>query len=93
MTWFCYLVQCADGTLYTGITTALARRLALHNAGRGAKYTRGRRPVRLVYVESHSSRAAASRREFAIRRMSRVQKSQLMASAGTVPGPTCGTSL
>jgi len=64
--WFCYLLACADGTLYTGITTALERRLAVHNAGAGSKYTRSRRPVRLVWVEECRDRSAASRREAAV---------------------------
>lgn len=57
--YYVYLLRCADGTLYTGFTNDLARRLAAHNAGRGAKYTRGRRPVELVYWESFSNKSSA----------------------------------
>ena len=77
---FVYLLECADGTYYTGWTTDVARRLRAHNAGRGARYTRGRRPVRLVYVEEHASRGQAQRREAALRRLSRAEKAALIAS-------------
>ena len=72
--WFCYLLACADGTLYTGITTALDRRLDAHNAGSASKYTRVRRPVRVVWFESCRDRSGASRREAAIKRLSRAAK-------------------
>lgn len=75
--WFCYLLQCADGTLYTGITNALDRRLARHNAGTASKYTRARRPVRLVWSEPARDRAAASRREAALKRLRRGDKQAL----------------
>ena len=67
--WFCYLLACADGTIYTGITTDLARREAMHNRGTGSKYTRSRRPVRLVWSEPHPDRSSASRREARLRRL------------------------
>lgn len=73
-----YILECADGTLYTGWTTDLERRLRAHNSGQGAKYTRGRRPLRLVYREEQSDRSAAQRREAAIRRLSRVDKLKLI---------------
>ena len=77
--WFVYLLRCADGTLYTGITTDLDRRLAEHNAGRaGAKYTRTRRPVVLVWHEVADDRAAASRREYQLRKLTRAQKEGLI---------------
>ena len=76
---YIYMVECADGTLYTGWTTDLARRVAVHNAGQGARYTRTRRPVRLVYWEEHSSRTHARRRERALHRLSRTQKLRLIA--------------
>lgn len=79
--WFCYLLQCADGTLYTGITNALDRRLARHNAGTASKYTRGRRPVRLVWSEPAPDRAAASRREAALKRLPRTDKQALARAA------------
>lgn len=78
---FVYIVQCADDTLYTGWTTSLPRRLAAHNSGaRGAKYTRSRRPVRLVWFEKHPTPSAALRREAAIKRLSRPQKLALIAA-------------
>src|SRR4051794_32427307 len=82
MAWFVYLARCADGTLYTGVTTDPARRERAHNGGRGAAYTRSRRPVRLVHLEPARGRGAALRRELAIKRMTRKGKEALM-SAGT----------
>jgi len=81
--WCVYMLHCADGSLYTGITTDVARRVAEHNgdSGLGARYTRSRRPVALVYVESADSRAQASRREAAIKRLDRARKLALSASA------------
>jgi putative endonuclease len=76
--WFVYLIECADGSLYAGITTSLDRRLAEHNRGRASKYTRGRRPVRLVHAEPHADRAAASRREHAVKQLSRAGKRTLL---------------
>jgi putative endonuclease len=73
-----YILQCADGTLYTGWTTDLEQRLRAHNSGQGAKYTRGRRPVSLVYWEEQPNRSAAQRREAAIRRLSRADKLKLI---------------
>lgn len=73
--WFVYIVQCRDGTLYTGIAKDVAARLAQHNGGRGgARYTRGRRPVSLIYCEAADSRSAASRREAQIKRLPRAAK-------------------
>ncbi len=72
--WTVYILQCRDGTLYTGITDNLPRRLAAHNGGKGAKYTRGRGPVVLVHQESCPDRSAALRRERAIKALSRSQK-------------------
>ena len=79
--YYVYLLRCGDGTLYTGFTNDLARRLAVHNAGKGAKYTRGRRPVELVYWESFSNKSSALRREYAIKRLPRGQKLALIQSA------------
>jgi len=73
-----YILQCADGTLYTGWTMDLGRRLRAHNSGQGARYTRGRRPVRLVYREEQPTRSAVQRREAAIRRLSRAGKLKLI---------------
>ena len=79
--YYVYLLRCADGTLYTGFTNDLARRLTAHNAGRGAKYTRGRRPVELVYWESFSNKSSALRREYAIKQLPRRQKLTLIQSS------------
>ena len=76
--YYCYLLRCADDTLYTGVTTDLARRLEEHNDGRGARYTASRRPVRLVWKEEHSNRSSAQRREAEIKRKSRRQKKMLI---------------
>lgn len=77
--WYCYLLRCADGTLYTGITNDLDRRLAAHNSGKASKYTRGRLPVALLYFEPHPDRAAASRREVEVKRLPRAGKLALVA--------------
>jgi putative endonuclease len=77
VTWIVYMLECADNTLYTGITNDLDRRLAAHAAGKGARYTKGRGPFRLVYREICSGRAEASRRETAIKALDRAQKRQL----------------
>ena len=77
MVWTVYLARCADGSLYTGITTDPVRRLAEHNRGYGAAYTRSRLPVVLVYLEQAADRGQALRREHAIKRMSRVDKEAL----------------
>lgn len=75
---YCYIVECADGTYYTGWTTDPERRLKTHNAGRGAKYTQTRRPVRLVYVEEQADRKAAMKREAAIKKLGRKGKERLV---------------
>lgn len=84
--WIVYMVRCRDGTLYTGITDNLPRRLAAHNAGRGAKYTRGRGPVEPVYTENCPDKSAALRRERDLKRLPRARKLAL-CSSGT-PAPT-----
>ena len=75
-TWYVYILRCRDDTLYTGITDDLNRRLEAHNAGKGAKYTRGRGPVKLCYSEE--SYSAALKREYAIKQLSRADKLALM---------------
>ena len=75
---FCYIVECADGTYYTGWSTDPERRTRQHNAGRGARYTRTRVPVRLVYVEECPDRASAMRREIQIKQMGREAKGKLI---------------
>ena len=72
--WSVYILKCADDTLYTGITDDVARRIAQHNAGKGAKYTRGRGPVRMCYLESCDDKSAALRREYEIKSMTRAEK-------------------
>jgi putative endonuclease len=76
---FCYIVECADGTLYTGWTTDPERRVTVHNRGLGARYTKMRRPVKLVYVEELPDKKSAMNRERAIKRMTRSQKIKLLA--------------
>ncbi len=75
--WVLYMLRCRDGTLYTGITTDIRRRVAAHNAGSGAKYTRPRRPVALAYLEGCESHSDALRREAANKRLPRAQKETL----------------
>ncbi|MFL2547399.1 MAG: GIY-YIG nuclease family protein [Candidatus Rariloculaceae bacterium] len=80
--WSVYVVRCADATLYTGIARDLAARIAQHNAGNGAKYTRGRLPVALVYDEPAADRGAALRREIEIKRMTAQEKRILIGDQG-----------
>lgn len=75
---YTYILECADGTLYTGWTNDLEKRLAAHNAGQGAKYTRGRGPVRLCYYEVFADKEAALRREASLKRLSRTEKLALI---------------
>lgn len=75
---YTYILRCADGTLYCGWTNDLEKRLIAHNAGLGAKYTKSRRPVELVYHEEHETKEAAMRREFRIKRLSRREKLALI---------------
>ena len=74
---YCYIVECSDGTYYTGWTTDPERRVANHNKGLGAKYTKMRRPVKLVYLEEQPDRKTAMKRERAIKKMARSQKQKL----------------
>lgn len=76
---YTYILRCKDGTLYTGWTKDLNRRVKEHNAGKGAKYTKARRPVKLVYCEEFSTRTEAMKRECAIKRMRREEKERLIA--------------
>ena len=76
--WWVYLLKCRDGSLYTGVTTDVAARVATHRAGEGARYTRSRLPVELVYAESVPDRSAALRREAAIKRLSAADKRLLV---------------
>ncbi|MCI0841290.1 MAG: GIY-YIG nuclease family protein [Chloroflexi bacterium] len=79
MNWIVYILHCADGTLYTGITNDLNRRISEHEAGRGAKFTRGRGPFQLVYHEICESRGPASKREIEIKLLNREQKLRLIS--------------
>ena len=74
----CYMLRCADGSLYTGWTKDLERRLRTHNAGKGAKYTRSRLPVELVYREEFETRGEAMRRECQLKQLSRAEKLALL---------------
>lgn len=76
---YTYIVKCRDNTYYTGWTKDLDRRMQAHNSGTGAKYTRSRRPVRLVYYEAYRTKEEAMRREREIKRMSRKEKEKLIA--------------
>ncbi len=78
MGWFCYLLRCADDSLYCGITNDLDKRLAAHNGGTASKYTRVRLPVELVYAEPCADRSAASKREMEIKCLSREKKLALI---------------
>ena len=79
--WFVYILRCSDGTLYTGSTDDVQRRLQVHNSGKGAKYTRSRRPVEVVYTEETESYGASLKREFAIKQLTRQQKLRLIADS------------
>ena len=78
MAWFVYILRCADNTFYTGITTDRDRRLKQHNAGKASKYTRSRIPVEMVYYETAADRSVATKREIAIKALSRHQKQRLL---------------
>ena len=81
MSWFVYMLRCGDGTLYTGVTDDVPRRLAVHRAGKGAKYTRGRGPLELVYQEAVPDKSAALKREIAVKRLTRQEKERLIEDA------------
>lgn len=78
MSFYCYIVECADGTYYTGWTVDPEKRVVVHNKGRGARYTRTRGPVKLVYVEELPDRTSAMKRELAIKKMKREGKMKLV---------------
>lgn len=81
---YTYMVKCSDGTLYTGWTTDLEQRMKAHNDGSGAKYTRSRRPVELVYYEEYETKVDAMKREYAIKQLTRKQKEQLIEQKHTL---------
>lgn len=78
-TWYLYILRCGDDSLYTGITDDIQRRLAAHKAGKGAKYTRGRGPLELVYCETCGSHSDALKRELTIKALTRTEKMKLIA--------------
>lgn len=78
---YVYVLRCADDTFYTGYTTDVERRVEEHQAGRGAKYTRGRTPVELLHVESYETRSEAMSREYEIKQLSRADKKQLIGTS------------
>lgn len=80
MDWYVYIIFCSDRSLYTGISNNVDRRIEQHASGDGAKYFRGRKPLRLVYLESGHSRSTASKREAEIKRLSKSEKLQLLES-------------
>jgi putative endonuclease len=75
---YVYILKCSDGTLYTGYTNDLKNRLMVHNSGKGAKYTRGRLPVKIVYFEIFKTKSEATKREYYIKQLSRVKKLKLI---------------
>ena len=76
--WYLYVLRCGDGTLYTGITTDVQARFAQHQAGKGAKYTRGRGPLEVVYTEDCEDHSAALKRELAVKALSREEKEKML---------------
>ena len=82
--WYLYILRCRDGTLYTGITTDVEKRLEAHRSGKGAKYTRGRTPLELVYRETCGSHSAALKRELEVKALSRAEK-QKLTEKGRIP--------
>ena len=78
MFWYVYILRCGDGTLYTGITDDVDRRLAVHRSGKGAKYTRGRGPLEVVYTQEVPDKSAALKREIAIKKLTRQEKERLI---------------
>ena len=84
MNWICYLLRCADDTLYCGVTNNLDKRIAAHTAGTAAKYTRARRPVELVFMQDCSDKSTALKREMEIKNLSRTEKLVLIRLTATV---------
>lgn len=90
-TWYVYILRCADGSLYTGIAVDLEKRFAVHQRGRGAKYTRGRLPVKLVYQEHSGSKGEALRREAQIKKFTKRQKEALVCRQKTAAQEAAAT--
>ena len=93
MSWWVYILRCSDDTLYTGYTDDVERRCAVHNSGKGAKYTRGRGPVSVVYREECTDRSAAKRREAAVKKLSRKEKLELVSSKKEAEFQCCDTTM
>lgn len=77
MAWYVYMLRCGDGTLYTGMTDDVAKRLSVHRAGKGAKYTRGRGPLEVVYIQQLLDKSEALKREYALKKLKRSEKEKL----------------
>lgn len=75
--WYCYIIECSDGTLYTGITNNVDVRISKHNSGKGAKYTRSRLPVVLKWSKSFETKSEASKEEWRIKQLSRIEKQKI----------------
>ncbi|WHH61087.1 GIY-YIG nuclease family protein [Petroclostridium sp. X23] len=82
---YVYIIECIDKTLYTGWTTDIHRRISEHNQGKGAKYTRSRYPVKLVYFEEYTTKQEATKREYEIKQLSRKEKLKLFSKLGNLP--------
>ena len=80
--WYIYILKCSDGTFYTGISTNISERVKRHNSGHGAKYTRVRRPVDLIYSQKASSKSEAKKKEIGIKSLSRQNKERLIRGSG-----------
>jgi putative endonuclease len=89
MSWYLYILECSDdkGSLYTGITNNLQARIDTHNKGKGAKYTKTRRPVKLLYFENHPDRSSATKQENKVKKFSRAKKFDYMKNSVLIP--TC----
>ncbi|KAB0669903.1 GIY-YIG nuclease family protein [Oryzomonas sagensis] len=85
MEWYVYIILCSDNSLYTGVTTDMERRFRQHAEGKGAKYFRGRQPVRVVYLEGAHSRSSAASREIRIKAMDRTEKLVLISGRTAIP--------
>jgi len=79
-TWYAYILECADKTLYTGTTNDVEKRVAKHNSGKGAKYTKGRGPVKVLYTRSFESRAEACKQEYLLKQYSKAEKMEVIKS-------------
>ena len=87
MSWYVYMVRCRDNSLYTGYTDDPDRRLAVHNAGKGAKYTKSRLPVSLVYQEPCTDKSTALKREIALKRLTKIKKEALCRQFSETSAP------